>query len=172
MQAWCTGFRVQDTSPHPCLPGCERENTPMTTSPLISTLYPPTVREWTVREWNYLKINGNISNGSNSASSSTYHSRISPPRVPLKHFHSLENTTVECLKSSYHHPSIIYQTIIGMILEALPLKDSSSKELRRLHDVVQQHLRALDYKPSGPFITSVLELKLDVNTMFEWQKHS
>ena len=41
--------------------------------------------------------------------------------------------------------------------------------------VIQQHLRALkamDYEPSGPFITSVLELKLDVNTVFEWQKHS
>ena len=38
-----------------------------------------------------------------------------------------------------------------------------------------QHLRALkamDYEPSGPFITSILELKLDTTTMFEWQKHS
>ena len=30
----------------------------------------------------------------------------------------------------------------------------------------------MDCEPSGPFITSVLELKLDTNTMFEWQKHS
>ena len=30
----------------------------------------------------------------------------------------------------------------------------------------------MGHKPSGPFITSVLELKLDTNTMFEWQKHS
>ena len=28
------------------------------------------------------------------------------------------------------------------------------------------------HEPSSPFITSVLELKLDTNTMFEWQKHS
>ena len=27
-------------------------------------------------------------------------------------------------------------------------------------------------EPPGPFITSVLELKLDANTMLEWQKHS
>ena len=62
-----------------------------------------------------------------------------------------------------------------MMLEAPPLKDGSGKELRHLHDTVQQHLRALkemDYEPSGPFITSVLELKLDVTTMFEWQRHS
>ena len=41
--------------------------------------------------------------------------------------------------------------------------------------VVNQHLRALrsmDYEPSGPFITSMLELKLDANTMFELQKFS
>ena len=40
---------------------------------------------------------------------------------------------------------------------------------------MQQHLRALKsmgYEPSGQFITSTLELKLDQSTMFEWQKHS
>ena len=44
-----------------------------------------------------------------------------------------------------------------------------------LYDTVQQHLRALkamDYEPPGPFVTSILELKLDTNTMFEWQKQS
>ena len=60
-----------------------------------------------------------------------------------------------------------------MILNAPTLKDGSGKELRRLHDTVQQHLRALrsmGYEPSGPFITSVLELNFDTNTLFEWQK--
>ena len=62
-----------------------------------------------------------------------------------------------------------------MILEAAGLKDGTGYELRHLHDTVQQHLRALkamSYEPSGHFITSVLELKLDTNTMFEWQKFS
>ena len=62
-----------------------------------------------------------------------------------------------------------------MILEAPSLKEGTGKELCRLHDTVQQHLRALkamDYEPSRPFITSTLKLKLDPNTMFEWQKHS
>ena len=31
-------------------------------------------------------------------------------------------------------------------------------------------LKAMDYETSGPFITSILELKLDVDTMLEWQK--
>ena len=30
----------------------------------------------------------------------------------------------------------------------------------------------MGYEPSGPFITSVLEVKLDTSTMFEWQRHS
>ena len=30
----------------------------------------------------------------------------------------------------------------------------------------------MDYEPSGPFITSITELKLDPTTLFEWQKSS
>ena len=62
-----------------------------------------------------------------------------------------------------------------MILEATPLRDGTGKELCLIHDVVQQRLQALkamEYEPFGSFITSVLELKLDTNTMFEWQKYS
>ena len=62
-----------------------------------------------------------------------------------------------------------------MILEAPPLKDGHGKELRKLHDTIQQHTQALkvmDCEPLGLFFTSVIELKLDTTTMFEWQKHS
>jgi hypothetical protein len=82
---------------------------------------------------------------------------------------------IDCLKARYDRPRLIHQTHVRMILDAPTPKDGTGKELRKLHDTVQQHLRALkamDYEPSGPFITSVLELKLDVDTMFEWQKHS
>ena len=82
---------------------------------------------------------------------------------------------VKCLTSRYDRPRLIHQTHVKMILEAPSLKKGTGKELRRLHNTVQQHLcalKAMDYEPSGPFITSMLELKLDPNTMFEWQKHS
>ena len=82
---------------------------------------------------------------------------------------------IESLKARYDRPRLIHQTHVRMILEATPLRDGTGKELRRLYDVVQQHLRALkamEYEPSSSFITSVLELKLDTNTMFEWQKYS
>ena len=82
---------------------------------------------------------------------------------------------VDCLKTRYDRPRLIHQTHVKMILEAPSLKDGTGKELRRLHDTVQQHLRALKamgQEPSSAFVTSVLELKLDTSTMFEWQKHS
>ena len=62
-----------------------------------------------------------------------------------------------------------------MITDAPPLRDGTGKELHKLHDVVQQHLRALKalgYELSSPFVTAILELKLDTTAIFEWQKHS
>ena len=82
---------------------------------------------------------------------------------------------IECLKARYDRPRLIYKAHVKMILEAAPLKDGNGKELRTLHDTVQQHVRALKsmgYEPSAPFITSTMELKLDETTMFEWQTHS
>lgn len=82
---------------------------------------------------------------------------------------------VACLRERYDRPCLIHQTHVRMILEAPQLTDGNGKELRRLHDAVQQHLRALkamDLEAPGPFVTSILELKLDPNTMFEWQKHT
>ena len=87
--------------------------------------------------------------------------------------HYVEAT--ELLQARFNRPRLIHQTHVSRILNASSLKEGSGKELRNLHDTVQQHLRALksmDYEPSVPFITSILELKLDTTTMFEWQKHS
>ena len=50
---------------------------------------------------------------------------------------------IECLKSRYDRPRLIHQTHVRMILEAPPLKSGDGRELRRLHDTVQQHIRAL-----------------------------
>ena len=82
---------------------------------------------------------------------------------------------ISCLKSRYNRPRLINQAHVQRILETPSLKDGTRKELRHLHDIAQQHLwalKALGHVPSGSFITSLLELKLDVNTMFEWQRHS
>ena len=47
---------------------------------------------------------------------------------------------VECLKSRYNWPRLIHKAHVKIILEAPPLKDGSGKELRALHDTVQQHV--------------------------------
>ena len=82
---------------------------------------------------------------------------------------------IESLHAIYDRPRLLHQTHVKMIIDAPALKDGNGREVRRLHDTVQQHLRALKAlgnEPSGPFITSMLELKLDTNTAFEWHKYS
>ena len=51
---------------------------------------------------------------------------------------------IECLKARYDRPRLIHQSHVKAIMEMTPLKEGGGKELRRLHDVLQQHLRALD----------------------------
>ena len=55
------------------------------------------------------------------------------------------------------------------------MREGSGKELHRLYDTILQHIRALktmDGDLTGAFLTSIIELKLDADTIFEWQKHS
>ena len=82
---------------------------------------------------------------------------------------------VRCLKKRFDRPRLINQAHVKCILDAPPLKEGSGREIRKLHDCVLQHLHALKamgHEPSGPFVTSTLELILDQTTMFEWQRHS
>ena len=50
---------------------------------------------------------------------------------------------IASLKDWYNRPRLIHQAHVRMILEAPNVKDGTGRELRRLHDIVQQHLRAL-----------------------------
>ena len=69
---------------------------------------------------------------------------------------------------------MIHQTHVRRIIDAPPLKEGTGKKIRGLHDLVVhlRALKALGHEPSKPFITSLLEMKLDSTTMFEWQRHS
>ena len=92
----------------------------------------------------------------------------------LSHSGDNYDEAIECLKSRYNRPRLIQRTHVQFILDTPPLKEGNGKELRRLHDTVQQHVRALKTLGCdlpGKFITSIIELKLDVDTLFEWQKH-
>ena len=88
----------------------------------------------------------------------------------LSHLGDNYDEAIECLWSRYDRPRLIQRTHVQLIVA---LKEGSGKELRRLHDTIQQHVRAL--KTLGcdlpeSFITSMIELKLDFNTLFKWQK--
>ncbi len=82
---------------------------------------------------------------------------------------------VDCLRARYDRPRLIHQAHVHKILEVPTLKSGNGKELRKYHDTMQQHicaLKTMGHEPSGSFLTSLLELKLDVDTSFEWQKLS
>lgn len=51
------------------------------------------------------------------------------------------------------------------------MKEGSGKELRKLHDVMLQNLRALntmEYHTDPQFMTSLIQLKLELVTSFAW----
>ena len=82
---------------------------------------------------------------------------------------------IGCLPRRYGRPRLIHQAHVCAIYEALPLRDDNSRKLCRMRDVAAPHLRALkamNYEMSGQFVMSILELKLDLTTTFEWQRHS
>ena len=93
----------------------------------------------------------------------------------LPHSGDQYKEAIDSLKARYDRPRIIHQSHVREIYELSSLRDGSGRELRRFHDTVKQHLRALkamkEY-PTGSFITALLELKLDKDTMFEWHKAS
>ena len=74
--------------------------------------------------------------------------------------------------SRYDRPRLIHRMHVKMILEAPRVPERSCVDCTILYNSIFCALKGIDYEPSGPFITSIFELKLDPNTMFEWQKYS
>ena len=98
--------------------------------------------------------------------------------------HAIESLTIDakcykeaidCLQNCYDQPRVMHRAHTCAILDAHSLKDGNSKELRCLHDVTKQHLRALrvmKYETFASLVTSILELKVDHITIFKWQRHT
>ena len=56
-----------------------------------------------------------------------------------------------------------------------PLKTGSGQELQRLHNLLQQHTRALKASEEysiETYLTAAIELKLDEGTRLRWTEHS
>ena len=80
---------------------------------------------------------------------------------------------IAALKARFDQPQVIHRAHVRALLNVKPSKDSSSAELRQLHDTFQHHLRsmkALGQLDFERFITALGESKLDPVTMVEWQK--
>ena len=82
---------------------------------------------------------------------------------------------IQCLKDRYDRPRVTHHEHVRSILQAPVMKVRNGKELRRLHDVCNQHIRAL--KLAGQldietFLTIALELKLDEATRLKWMEYS
>ena len=82
---------------------------------------------------------------------------------------------ISCLRSRYDRPRLIHQAHVRAILDLAPLKDGNGKEVRKLHDVINQNARALKAMKQASFdsmLTAIAEAKMDNNTMREWRKYS
>ena len=82
---------------------------------------------------------------------------------------------VEYLRKCYDRPRLLHEIHVRAIVDAPTLKDGTGKELRCVHDCLVQHLRALTamgYEPPASFVTSLIQLKLDQNMRFEWQRYT
>ena len=82
---------------------------------------------------------------------------------------------IRCLQKRYDGSRVLYQAQVRKIQEAFPLKTGSDQELRPLHDLLQQHIRALkaseEYKIET-YLTAAIELKLDESTKLRCTEHS
>ena len=82
---------------------------------------------------------------------------------------------IGCLREWYDRLRFIHQAHVCTILQAPSLRNGSGQELRHLHDVIKQHVKALEamkYDLLEMFMSSVIELKLDQSSMFARQNHS
>ena len=82
---------------------------------------------------------------------------------------------VQCLKDRYNRPRLIHQEHVRSILQVPSMKANNGKELRRLYDLYNQHIRAIklaDYFDLDTFLTIVMELKPDEATRLKWMEFS
>ena len=82
---------------------------------------------------------------------------------------------IKCLRERYDRPGILHQAHVRKIQEATPLKMGSGPELRRLHHLLVQHIRALkalEQDTLETYLTAAIELKLDEGTKLKWAEYS
>ena len=84
--------------------------------------------------------------------------------------HEAITTLQECC----NRPHLLHQAHMHTIVETPSLKDDDGRELCHLYDILMQHLlvlKVIEYEPSL-FVVSLIEMKLDQTTTFEWQRQT
>ena len=71
---------------------------------------------------------------------------------------------IKCLKEQYDRPRLVEEEHVRSIMDAVPVKNGSEKELHRLYDAATKHYRALKATKSyslDTVLTVILQQKLD-----------
>ena len=82
---------------------------------------------------------------------------------------------IRCLKDRYDRPRLTHREHVRTIVQAPPMRADSGRELQRLYNLWNQHIRAIkgfDAYNNNTFLTAVMELKLGETTKLEWMEHS
>ena len=81
----------------------------------------------------------------------------------------------KCLKERYEWPQLVEDERVRSIMDAVPVKNESYKELRHLYDAATQHYRVLKAAKSDSFdtaLTVILQQKLEAKTRLKWPELS
>ena len=81
---------------------------------------------------------------------------------------------IRCLKDRYDCPRLIHLEHVCSIVHTPPLNAHNGRELRRLYDLCNQHIRAIkasDEYDNDTFLTTVMDLKLDEFTKLRRRPH-
>ena len=82
---------------------------------------------------------------------------------------------VRCLKDRYNRPRLTHRKHVRNILPAPALKAHNGRELQKLYDICNQHIRAIKafyFYDIDTFLTIVMELKLDEVTKLWWMEYT
>ena len=78
---------------------------------------------------------------------------------------------IRYLRERYDRPRLVQEEHIRSIVDVVPVKNGSDKELRHLYDAATQHYRALKAAKADWFatlLTVILQQKLDKKTWLKW----
>ena len=90
--------------------------------------------------------------------------------------HSAESyqEAIKCSKDRYDRPGLSFHEHVYSIVHALPMKADNGRELQRLYDRWNQHIRAIkafDAYDIDTFLTAIMELKLGETTKLKLMEH-